>query len=476
MTRVTRRLAQAVVLLLGVHAAAAAQETMRPVPRPALDGVDREVAQQIAEAHAAVEAMAARGSGGRDLGNAYGDLGRIYHAYEIFESAEAAYANAARLASRDNRWPYLLGYLYQQTGRLEDAARSLLAAERAAADIPALHLRLGDVYLGLNRLREAADQFQRVIDIFPAMARRGLGEVALREGRWQEAIRHFEFALARVPDASALHYPLAMAHRGLGRVDDARRHLGLRGDRGIVAPDALVDGVQTLVRGERALVMYGRRAFEAGQFGEAAAAFRKAADARPESAAARANLAAALQQLGDRPGAIEQYEAALRLDPREAAARAGLGRLLIAEGRRAEAVGHLRAALDLSPGDQGLAVSLAILLADMQQYREALAVLDEDYQRHGPRAAATTTLARLLAASPDRTLRDGERALRLASTLYAEDAAPAHAETVALALAELGRCGEAAEWMRRAVAGAEGQEAVRLRGELPNYESATCRR
>jgi hypothetical protein len=50
---------------------------------------------------------------------------------------------------------------------------------------------------------------------------------------------------------------------------------------------------------------------------------------------------------------------------------------------------------------------------------------------------------------------------------------------VALALAELGRCADAAQWMRRAVTAAEGAgeeaEAARLRGEMPKYDPAACR-
>ena len=51
---------------------------------------------------------------------------------------------------------------------------------------------------------------------------------------------------------------------------------------------------------------------------------------------------------------------------------------------------------------------------------------------------------------------------------------------MALALAELQRCGEAREWMQRAIALAEergeADEIARLRRELPNYAGAMCRR
>jgi hypothetical protein len=51
-----------------------------------------------------------------------------------------------------------------------------------------------------------------------------------------------------------------------------------------------------------------------------------------------------------------------------------------------------------------------------------------------------------------------------------------HAETVALALTELGKCEEAAEWMHRAIAAADGQDGARLKEELPRYQTTSCRR
>ena len=93
--------------------------------------------------------------------------------------------------------------------------------------------------------------------------------------------------------------------------------------------------------------------------------------------------------------------------------------------------------------------------------------------------ATATTLARLLSSSPDLSLRDGKRALDIAMAVNDAEPAPAHAETIALALAELGRCDEAMNWMKRAVASAErgknAGEAARLSGEMGKYERAICR-
>jgi hypothetical protein len=124
-------------------------------------------------------------------------------------------------------------------------------------------------------------------------------------------------------------------------------------------------------------------------------------------------------------------------------------------------------------------VSLAILLAQRERYGEAVILLDEANRRYPERVATATTLARLLASSPDRSLRDGMRALDLATRVYAAAPTPVHGETIALALAELGRCDEARTWMKRAVADAEQAkdpaEAVRLKSETAKYQGVSCR-
>ena len=458
---------------------APARNGLQAIPLPRLDDLEPAVSGQIREQQQVFEAVVARDPSGSKLADAYGALGRLFHAYEFFEAAEASYLNTARLASGDATWPHLLGYLYQQTGRLENAAERFEQANRLRPDDRAATVRLGQVYLGLNRLREAREQFESVVAIFPALARHGLGEVALRERRFEEAIAHFRAALDRVPQASSIHYSLAMAYRGLGRLDEARSHLQQRGAAGITVGDPVVDSLQTLVRGERGLVVQGRRAYEAGQFQEAATAFAKALEAAPSSTAARVNLGLSQLQLRNTAEAVVNLHAAFEQAPDDPDASRELLRVLLRLGRVDDATQVLTKSRSANPDDEETMVSLAILMAQQERYRDAVALLAEANQRFPDRTATATTLARLLASSPDRSIRDGKRALELATTVYAAAPTPVHGETTALALAELGRCDEALTWMKRAVAEAQqagdGTEATRLKSEIPKYEALSCR-
>ena len=86
----------------------------------------------------------------------------------------------------------------------------------------------------------------------------------------------------------------------------------------------------------------------------------------------------------------------------------------------------------------------------------------------------------MLAASPETELRNGARALELAQRVYDATAAAQHGALVALALAEVGRCGEASEWQRRMIAKAEEEGNTdllnRLKAGLKSYENLqSCR-
>jgi Flp pilus assembly protein TadD len=297
-------------------------------------------------------------------------------------------------------------------------------------------------------------------------------------------------------------------------MDRARQELKLRGTVGVRPVDPLADDLKEMVQGEHLFLIRGHLAFNAGRYHEAAEAFASAVQAKPDSARGRVNLGTSLARLGDWQGAIEQYRAALqydpdqrvahfnlatlalrtnntavairhfrevlRIDPKDAETHHELGQLLMRIRRPNEALVHLLRATQLRGDDEILLLDLASLLVQQGRYKEALEVLDRANKRFPARGLTASALARLLAACPDASLRDGERALNLALKVYRARSTVSHGETVAQALAELGRYDEAATWQRRLIAAAEqtGKRdlAARLRKDLVRYEAAAPRR
>ena len=127
----------------------------------------------------------------------------------------------------------------------------------------------------------------------------------------------------------------------------------------------------------------------------------------------------------------------------------------------------------LAPDDETSLISLSSLLVSENRDRQARDLLDQAHRRFPNRGRTTHALARLLAACPDAGVCDGDRALKLALQVYRSTQFVAHGETVAMALAQVGRCQEAAEWQRRMVAAAERANepalATRLQQQVVRY-------
>lgn len=483
------------------------------VPEPDLSELEPAVAEQLTATRNQLQGLITTPDADRaSAAEAFGELGRLYHAYDLTGAAEPAYANALQLAPEDHRWAYYLAYLYQQQGSFEHA-EALYSRALQIRQTPAAMIHLAEVYLALERPDDAERVLRHALSGAPELpsAHALLGQVALSRKEYGLAAEYLEAALEAVPEANRLHYPLALAYRGLGEVETAQEHLEQRGEVGVRPHDPLIDELQELKRGERVHVLRGRTAFRAGDYEAAIQAFRQAVEENPESVPARVNLGSALGQAHDRIGAVHHFRRALELDPDNATAHYNLGLLLGQEGGQAggqdrgqeggrdEALGHLRRAAELEPRDGEVHRELARALERLgrseealETYREAaglapydvdarlgevqllvdLGRFEEAYERldecHGlmPREPrVVNALARFLAGAPEASLRDGERAHELASRLFEIQPTAAHGETVAMALAELGRCDEAAAMQRRLI------DAHRDAGEMESLEA-----
>jgi tetratricopeptide (TPR) repeat protein len=518
-----------IVLLLSlftVHSQTTSSDRTLEPPRkdlvrvhfPDLSSLEQNVREQILAAQNSLAATVKDpATSPAVLAEGYGQLGQIYHAYSLGSSARECYLNASLLTPNDFRWIYLLGKLEQQEGRFEEATSRFRVARSVRPDYLALLINLGNIFLELNHLEDAKQSFADALKLDqnnPA-ACYGLGQVAMSQRNYAAAVDYFERTLAQVPAANRVHYSLAMAYRGLGDSTKVKIHLAQQGPVGVRAADPLFDGLQELVEGERLHLRRGKVAFDAQRYSEAAIEFRKAVAAKPDSVTARINLGAALTKTGDSNGAVEQFEEAIRIEPARANAHYNLAVLLATQNNHDEAINHLRAVLridssdlgarfllgqeliksnrldeaeaefarvvEADPNNEAASIDNVRLLYQRGQFKQALDAIDKSHTLFPQKGRTAAVLAYLLATSPATDLRNGNRALDLARRVFNATHGLQHGALVALALSELGRCNEAAEWQRRMIVSAEQNTTnatllERLRAGLKDYENKeSCR-
>jgi len=487
-----------------------------PVPLPDLSRAESSVRGQLQTRHASLErARVDPAIASPDLANQFGDVGRLFLAAEFPAAAEACFVNAQTLAPTEMRWPYYLGHVHRTKGELRQAAS---AFERALQLQPVHVLSLiwsGRVALDLGRPDMADTYFATALDLRPGMfaAQFGLGRAALDERDYPRAVRALEGALAIAPNASAVHYPLALAYRGIG--DDARAdtHMQLRGDLDVAPPDPLMDGIDMLLDSPLVSQRRGVEALARGAWTEAADHFRQGLELDPMLPSLRDSLGnklgAALFHMGDRAGARRQFEQGVRDSPQYVTNHVSLGVLLAVEGRDREAITWLRAAIDadpsyleghlqladvlrrtnrlgeslqhydevlrLDPGAADASFGSAMALVRLGRYRDAMTRLADGQRRHQGERRFTHAIARLLAAAPDGSVRDGAQALSLTEALQASGLSVDLGETIAMALAEVGRFSDAAGWQRQVIAGVQAGDSnprrlQALEATLARYE------
>jgi tetratricopeptide (TPR) repeat protein len=465
--------------------------------------------------------MMASGAGGRELGAAFGEYGMLLHAAEYLEAAKPAYLNAQALIPDDPRWPYYLAQLHRTEGETQEAMAAFRRVLELRPDDVTSLVWLGRMHLDHGEPDVAEPLFQKAQAVAPAVtaAQVGLGQAALAKKDYARAVQLLEGALANEPGQASVYAPLAMAYRGLGQMEKAASLEKQWRNTELTVPDPLRQELDMAVQSGLSFELRGVRELETGSYEAAADLFRQGlALAAPDSSLSRSlrhKLGTALALSGDAPAAAREFEETVRLAPKtgldEPAAKASysLGVLLAGSGRSAEAVQSLTIALRYNPnyfearmalGDilRGMGrfqaalphyaeavrlnpraaearVSYAMALVRLRRFADARAWLEESVRAQPDRPEIANVLARLLAAAPDASVRDGRRSLAMTQELAKSHTNTELGETMAMALAEVGSFGQAVSVQRDVLEAARqgGAEADvrRMTANLRLYEA-----
>ena len=335
---------------------------------------------------------------------------------------------AVELAPRDVDIRRTRGMQMLVQDRFDQACEDLEAAIATDPEDATLHQALGMACMMDNRMDAARDAFDRAVELAPDAAGPYLQRARLEAvaGNNAEALDDIEHALDLNPGDIQALLLRARVHQQAGD-DDA-------------AEQDVEDVLRRDVRNAQALELRGLMAAERGDYRAAVDDFRRLVATQPDDAVLLSQLGMLYLAAKQPRKAIDRFTRALEIDEQHFPSLRGRSDARISIGEHEAAVADLEKALDLRPDDSGV----------------------------------LNNLAWVLATSPDEKLRDGPRAVELATkACEVTDWKQAHIiSTLAAGHAEQGDFEAAKKFSRQAVdAQSEADEVeAQLREELASYE------
>ena len=482
---------------------------VQPVTLPDISAAAPAVQQQIRDQYATLQQTPSSA-------DAYGALGRLLVAAEFYDAASTAFVDAQTLAPNDMRWPYYLAHVERMRNQ---PAKAAALFERVLTlqpeHVPSL-IWLGAMQLLAGNVDGADAALGKALALQPhdpAALYHG-GRVALTRREYRLAVDRLNASLAAAPAASSIHYPLSLAYRGLGDVKNADAQLRLRGNVEPSPSDPLMQQVAGILQNASAFEVQGADALSQRRWPEAVVALRQAVTLAPNNAFSHLNLGTALYETGNAAGALAEFREATRLSPDLAKAHFGIGIVSEAAGRDTEAIDAFVAAVKYDPDYAEARLSLgdalrrnghdaealkqyeavikanpsaspayfgyAMALVHAKRWPEARDALNRAAATFPDQAGFAHAFARVLAAAPDDSVRDGRRALTIVDTLLKNQRTLELAQTRAMALAEVGRFEDAVRWQREVITAAAQSNrrdlSSRLAENLSRYEKGLpCR-
>ena len=479
--------------------------TLEETPAPVLSGVPATVLDHVEGQSAALAAArAGRSVSSIERAEAFGETGRVYQAYNLLDEAAPCYRNAGRLDSEDPRWAYLLGTVELERGRAAEALDAYDRCRRLGDDGPVVLTRSAEALLRLARFDEAEASARAAFELDPALAAAYslAGQAAVARGDPAAAVDLLTVALELQPQATKLVYPLVASLRRLGRDEEAQAWVTLRGEGSVVFSDPELAAIDDLNRSssyqtDRCLealdvarpdraALYCRRALaldgdntearinlgvaytRLGMTDRAIAEGRELLRVEPANATARFNIAVLLSATGDDEAALFHLDRLIRDQPNHIDGRFNYANVLRRLGRCGEAVEEYRVVIGLDPGRSAAAIGEAMCLVTLGRFGEARSRLEEALGANPDDLAVADALARVLSTAAADRLRDGARAVELARRVVEAERGWSSLETLAMALAETGDLGAAAEVQAEAV---EAARSADLAGSVDALEA-----
>ncbi len=347
----------------------------------------------------------------------FGQLGMICESLDCHESASEYFRRAAASDPKDFRWPYYLACIEQVVGRNQRAIETFLKVIDLNPEYAMTYARLGQLYLELDGLDEAARHLERYVALSPqdSLGYVGLARVALKRNDFAEALEYALQGLQYGSNDFQVHYTLARAYAGLGQDQRAQKHFDICGKlpKGMwfALRDPLDQELQASANSVNVLARKMERMQHSQDWSELAKLAEQISQRRPGDTLMMTNLASLYRKMrrfddahhaldraesidpellvvhvtraevllaeGRYPDAVQAADEAIRRDPKSHRAFNVRGRALLLLKRFDHAVEAMRKCVELQPDHAGNTLVLAEALRGAGQFEQAA----EYYQR-----------------------------------------------------------------------------------------------
>ena len=477
----------------------AAEAALQPLPTPDTSKLAPAAAKQLVQDRADFEA-AKHGLVGPPLANDYANIGAIYTRSGFKDIAAVAFFDASQINPKDSRWLYLRGVIARDLKQNAEARANFEAAYALDKVYLPIRYRLADTLVDLNELDAARSLLEATSREFPdqAVPRAMLGQIALRQKRYPEAIEQLNAALKLDPPANELYKYISDAYAAEGNTQaaqDAKAKIGtvspaladpivagIYGTVGVAASAAVNTNLPpvsgTALQQAQQLFAQGRFLAARAKVSEAVSASNDNADAialsaRIEATLGNSAIAMALidsaiklkpsdanflgvkgqvyEMNGDEAHAIEFYQRAVQADPKQVESHTLLGNADMRHARYASAIDHYRQVVAARPD---LVVASARLVAAQVASGRCADALREINSALGARAKDGDLMqifVRLASTCSAAKQEERDMALDYAQALYKQRPDAGDSAALALAMAAHGKYQDAQQYQAEAI-------------------------
>ncbi|MGH8124042.1 MAG: tetratricopeptide repeat protein [Rudaea sp.] len=476
------------LLALAVVFDAHADSLLQTVPTPDTSKLAPETAKHLAAERAGFDQLRA-GAVGPPLAQIYANIGALYVRNGFDDAAAVAFYDASQISPHDARWLYLRGVIARRLKRDDDARADFQAAlEHDKVYFP-IRCRLADTLTDLGDLagarkllEDTAREYAQQPVVF-AM----LGQLALRQKRYGDAVDNINSALKLDPKANELYRHLAAAYAGQGNAKAAEDARAKVGNVTVTLDDPLVAGLyaiappqvsgtpieqaQTLARQGRigaarerladilktdpgdadALALSARIEASMGNTAIAQAEIETALQAKPDSATVNLSSGIVAEHMGDDAKAYDAYRRAQHLDAKYADSYLLLGNAEMRRSHYAQAAEQYRKLATLQADNATAYAHLVAAQVAQGKCADALQTINGALAKRAKDGELMQIFVRVASTCPAASPQERDVALDYGQLLYKQSPGAGNSSALALAMAAHGKFKEAQEYQAEAI-------------------------